>query len=95
MTATRRYLALLYLWAATGESLTAFFNQAQNVAVVSDAFKMMEAVWVKYDADMSRRLSMDELTSLMTTELPNLWASSQGRIDEHFPESDRAVSPFP
>lgn len=86
-----RYLSLLYLWAATGENLNAFFKHPQNVSVVTKAFEMMELAWVKYDAEKHRRLSMDELTNLITIEMPNLLGNLQGRVHEFYPEADRSV----
>lgn len=88
-----RYLALVYLYSAQGGSLMAFFSQPQNAQVVHDAFKAMEAVWITYDADRSRRLSYDELSRLMSTELPNVWAAGQAEVEEFFPPSARTVWP--
>lgn len=75
--------------------MEAFFAHPQNAGVVAKAFRMMESKWLKYDADRSRKLSIGELSNLMAAELPNLWANSQGKIAEFYPESDRAVTPLP
>mmetsp|Transcript_9471 Transcript_9471/g.14911 ORF Transcript_9471/g.14911 Transcript_9471/m.14911 type:complete len:299 (-) Transcript_9471:106-1002(-) len=82
------FLCLLFLWANVG-TYENIFEDKDNCKVVSEAFKAMETNWAKYDADRSRRFCYAELQRFLSTELPGLWADSQGVVDQLYPSAQR------
>lgn len=90
-----QFLALIYLMRSEKGSLSAFWQQKQNVDVVADGFGKLEEAWVKYDAEKTRKMSYKDASSLISNDLPNLWESGQSKLESFFPTSERSVIPPP
>jgi hypothetical protein len=80
------FLSLLYLWHNVAEgNYEAFFRHPVNANVVAQAFSNMESHMFKYDADMSRRLDLQELRAFFRDQWPEATSSGKGVLENVLP----------
>eukprot|EP00290_Baffinella_frigidus_P029703 CAMPEP_0180233240 /NCGR_PEP_ID=MMETSP0987-20121128/27965_1 /TAXON_ID=697907 /ORGANISM="non described non described, Strain CCMP2293" /LENGTH=702 /DNA_ID=CAMNT_0022199035 /DNA_START=35 /DNA_END=2143 /DNA_ORIENTATION=- len=63
------FMCLLYFWGIKGD-YAFFFRHPTNAGCIKKAFVVMERCMVKYDADSSRTLSIEELNAFFRDQLP-------------------------
>ena len=84
------FLCLLYLWVDKGD-YRHFFMHRVNSDLISKAFTVMEKAMIKYDADRSRSLDINELNAFFHDHLPAACQSGAYAevINVVYPESQR------